>query len=213
MSEKRNSGLKLEIEDHRWIQQIRVKLNPKFQLQQTTLIFLTKFAQKEFFWTKKEKYEYNNQILNVRSHLGSKFHFKRAILNFWTQCGQKESCRITSLYFSTTGAKTCSFSERTLPEKISRFPSSTYICSLQAHFPTLTLKQKKIILKKVSYFFRKNYALKIFVLLEWSLIWPIILTLDSIWKIYYTCYNFYISGPLLIKRKIKNFWYSRVIAD
>lgn len=186
MSEKRNSGLKLEIEDHRWIQQIRVRVNAEFQLKQTILIFLTKFVQKEFFWTKKVKNEFNNQILNVRSHLGSKFHFKRAILNFWTQCGQKESCRITSLHFSTTGAKNCSFSERTLPEKLSRFPSSTYICSLYAHFPTLTIKQKKIILKKVSYFFRKNYALKIFVLLEWSLIWPIILTLDSIWKIYYT---------------------------
>ena len=37
------------------IPRIQIGLGTKFQLKLTTLIFLTGFAQKEFFWSKTEK--------------------------------------------------------------------------------------------------------------------------------------------------------------
>ena len=40
---------------HHLIQHIQISLATKFQLKMTILIFLTKFVQKGFFWSKIEK--------------------------------------------------------------------------------------------------------------------------------------------------------------
>ena len=42
-------------EHHHWIPHIQISLRTKFQLKLTILIFLTRFAQKGFFWSKTEK--------------------------------------------------------------------------------------------------------------------------------------------------------------
>ena len=42
-------------EHHHWIPHIQISLGTKFQLKLTILIFLTRFAQKGFFWSKVEK--------------------------------------------------------------------------------------------------------------------------------------------------------------
>ena len=44
-----------KIEHHHWIPLIQISLGTKFQLKLTILIFLTRFAQKGFFWSKTEK--------------------------------------------------------------------------------------------------------------------------------------------------------------
>ena len=49
MVKKRKSG------DHHWILHIQFSLGTKFQLTLTIIIFLTKFEQKGFFWSKTEK--------------------------------------------------------------------------------------------------------------------------------------------------------------
>ena len=46
-------------------------------------------------------------------------------------------------------------------------------------------KNKRTYPEKISYIFWKNYALKISCIMEWSLTWPIITTLCSLWKISY----------------------------
>ena len=42
-------------EHHHWILHIQISLGTKFQLKLTILIFLTRFIQKGFFWSKTEK--------------------------------------------------------------------------------------------------------------------------------------------------------------
>ena len=42
-------------EHHHWIPHIQISLGTKFQLKLTILIFLTRFTQKGFFWSKTEK--------------------------------------------------------------------------------------------------------------------------------------------------------------
>ena len=42
-------------EHHHWILHIQISLGTKFQLTLTIIIFLTKFEQKGFFWSKTEK--------------------------------------------------------------------------------------------------------------------------------------------------------------
>ena len=42
-------------EYHHWILHIQISLGTKFQFKLTTLIFLRRFTQKEFFWSKTEK--------------------------------------------------------------------------------------------------------------------------------------------------------------
>ena len=42
-------------EHHHWTPHIQISLGTKFQLKLTILIFLTRFIQKEFFWSKTEK--------------------------------------------------------------------------------------------------------------------------------------------------------------
>ena len=42
-------------EHHHWIPLIQISFGTKFQLKLTILIFLTRFVQKGFFWSKTEK--------------------------------------------------------------------------------------------------------------------------------------------------------------
>ena len=76
MVKKRKSG------DHHWILHIQFSLGTKFQLTLTIIIFLTKFGQKGFFWSKTEKanttYFLHNSAYSNQS--SAKFQLKRTIL-------------------------------------------------------------------------------------------------------------------------------------
>ena len=75
---------------------IRISLGTKYHFKQTVLNFCTKFAQKEYFWSKKEKKkrkENDHWILHIQVSLGTKFQLKLTILLFWTKFAQKEYFR------------------------------------------------------------------------------------------------------------------------
>ena len=78
-------------EHHHWIPHIQISLGTKFQLRLTLMTFLTRFAQKGFFWSKTEKvnitYFLHNSTYSDRSSV--KFQLKLTILSFWTKFAQK----------------------------------------------------------------------------------------------------------------------------
>ena len=51
-------------EHHQWILHIQISLGTRFQLKLTILIFLTRFTQKGFFWSKTEKVNTTYFLLN-----------------------------------------------------------------------------------------------------------------------------------------------------
>ena len=55
LPKKSNSNRKQKSEYHYWILHIWISLGTKGQLKLTISIFLTRFTQKEFFWSKTEK--------------------------------------------------------------------------------------------------------------------------------------------------------------
>ena len=55
-AKKNTSGVKKANEHCYWIQNIRISINTKFDLQQNVLIFCTKFTQKVFFSSKLKKW-------------------------------------------------------------------------------------------------------------------------------------------------------------
>ena len=66
---------KKKIEHHHWIPLIRISLGTKFRLKLKMLIFLTRFTQKELFWSKTEKWTAHifYIILYVQISLGRNF--------------------------------------------------------------------------------------------------------------------------------------------
>ena len=78
-------------EHHHRILLIQISLATKFQLKLTILIFLTRFVQKGFFWSKTEKvnttYFLHNSAYSNQS--SAKFQLKLAILKFSTKFTQK----------------------------------------------------------------------------------------------------------------------------
>ena len=68
---------------------MRNGLGSTFQLKETILDFLTKFAQKEFFQSKTEKSEHRHRILQIRISQCIKIHFEQKNLNFWSKLNLK----------------------------------------------------------------------------------------------------------------------------
>ena len=84
-------GQKRKSEHHHWIPLIQILLGTKFQLKLTILIFLTRFTQKGFFWSKTEKVNTRYFLHNsVYSNFSSaRFQLKLTILIFWVKLAQK----------------------------------------------------------------------------------------------------------------------------
>ena len=76
-------------EYHHWIPRIQISLVTKFQFKLTTLIFLSRFTQKKFFWSKTVNTTYflhNSAYSNTSS---AKFQLQLIILFFWIIFAQK----------------------------------------------------------------------------------------------------------------------------
>ena len=113
-------------EHHHWILEIRINLTTKFWFKLTILNFWTKFAQKRYSRSQKNKQtskqtnkqtnkqkgtrkvkisiESNHRTLHIRIRLCAEFQLKLAILIFWTRFPQKGISSVkksTSLLNST----------------------------------------------------------------------------------------------------------------
>ena len=78
-------------EHHQWILHFQITLGTKFQLKLTFFIFLTRFDQKGFFWSKTEKVS-NTYFLHNSGYSNSssaKFQLNLTILILWTKFAQK----------------------------------------------------------------------------------------------------------------------------
>ena len=80
---------------------IKIGLCAKFQLKITIVIFWTRFAQKRYFWSKREKNEHHHSMMDVHISLCAKFQLKIAMLIFCTKFAQK-------WYFWSKGEKSSS---------------------------------------------------------------------------------------------------------
>ena len=78
---------------HHWILHIQIILGTKFQPKLTILIFWTKFAEKGFFQSTKERV---NTTIEFRKFelVATKFQVKLTILIFWTKFAQKGYFRL-----------------------------------------------------------------------------------------------------------------------
>ena len=68
---------------------IRIRLDTKFQLKLTTLIFWTKFASKKVFSVENAKSKHHYWILHIQISTGTKFKLRLTILIFLTNITQK----------------------------------------------------------------------------------------------------------------------------
>ena len=74
-----------KIEHHHWIPLIQISLGTKFQLKLTILIFLTRFTQKGFSWSKTEKVNttyFFYIILHIQISLVGNFRWNWQFLSF-----------------------------------------------------------------------------------------------------------------------------------
>ena len=62
------------------ILRFRISLGFKFQLQQTILIFWTKFSPRKVFLVKNGKGEHHNCILHIQISIGTKFQLRLKLL-------------------------------------------------------------------------------------------------------------------------------------